>query len=77
MVLLRAKHNSAAVLKVFFWTPDILFNIDLGLMTTETKGVNILKDKLRLTFNSLIWPFLAHPSLVFRKKVTRKSVGLT
>ena len=28
-----------------FWTPDIPFNIGLGLMTPGTKNVNILVDK--------------------------------
>ena len=34
IVFPRAKHAGSAVLKIFFWTTDILFNIDSALMIT-------------------------------------------
>ena len=41
IVFLRAEHASAAELKTLFGISDILFNIDLGLMTPETKTLTV------------------------------------
>ena len=44
IVFLRAKLAGAAVLKVVFLTPDLYFNIDLGLTALETKKVYKLRE---------------------------------
>ena len=38
VIFLHAKHAGAVVFKMIFWTPGILFNIDLSFMARETKS---------------------------------------
>ena len=42
MIFLQAKHACAAMTKMFFWTPDISFNIDSGLLIPNTKNFHHL-----------------------------------
>ena len=57
MVFLWAKYASAAVPKTLFWTPDILFKIDLGVTTPGTINVYKLVEN---------W-YSSHPCAIFRK----------
>ena len=63
-----AKHAGAAVLKTLFLTPDISFNIDLGLIASWTKKTDKLLGKWYSALNRLNQPHLAPPSPIFGKK---------
>ena len=43
-VYLRAEHAGAAALHMLFWTPDISFNINLGLTNPGAKNLHFLVE---------------------------------
>ena len=54
IVFLRAKYAGAAVFQMLFWTPDISFIINLGLVNHGTKKIYFLVDKWNPSWVDLI-----------------------
>ena len=58
---------------MLFWSHDISFNIDLGLMNPVKKYINFLLENWSSSLNGLNQPYKARPSTIFDKSYAKLS----